>query len=108
MDAGFWLYGRWLSVWCMLHFGCLVMWTLDFGCIDVGFWVDGCWILVVWTMYFGCMFVGFWFDGCWILVVWTLDICENVTSNRYQKHNVVKTLYFCRLCRDRNPTKIQR
>ena len=31
---------------------------LDFGCVDVGFWLYGRWILLC---------------GRWILVVWTLD-----------------------------------
>ena len=26
------------------------MWTLDFGWMDVEFWLDGRWILVVWTL----------------------------------------------------------
>ena len=71
------------------------MWTLDFSFIDVGFWLNGCWILVVWTiefrlygrcisvvwtLYFGCLEVGFWLIGRWILVVrwllvgWMLDL----------------------------------
>ena len=40
------------------------------------------------------MDIGFWLDGCWILVVWTLERREKVTSDRYQKYNVVQTLYF--------------
>ena len=38
MDDGFSLFGRWI----------LVVWTLKFGCVDVGF---------------GCMDVGFWLFG---------------------------------------------
>ena len=57
------------------------MWTLDFGRIDVGFWLfgrlilfewtlefrflfDGCWILIVWTLNFGCLDIGFWLGRC--------------------------------------------
>ena len=31
MDIEFWLFGRWT----------IVVWTMDFGCIDVGFWLFG-------------------------------------------------------------------
>ena len=51
------------------------MWTFDFGCMvlnfgffDVGFLLNGRWILVVWTLYFGCIDVEFWLVGLWILV----------------------------------------
>ena len=42
-----------------------------FGCVDVGFWLFGRWILVVGTLDFGCGDVGFWLCGRWILVVWS-------------------------------------
>ena len=35
------------------------MWTLDFGCLDVGFLLGGCKILVVWTLNFCFLEVGF-------------------------------------------------
>ena len=35
------------------------MWMLDFGCVDVGFWLFGRWILVVWTLDFDYVDVGF-------------------------------------------------
>ena len=35
------------------------MCMLDFGCLDDGFWLCGCLILVVWTLDFGCGDVGF-------------------------------------------------
>ena len=38
---------------------------LDFGCVDVGFWMFGRWILVGWTLDFGLC-------GHWIFVIWTL------------------------------------
>ena len=51
------------------------MWTLDFGCInfdfcrvDVRFWLCGRWILGVWTLNFGCVDVGILLFGRWILV----------------------------------------
>ena len=34
------------------------MWTLNFGCMDVGFCSSGCWILVLWTLDFGCWLHG--------------------------------------------------
>ena len=37
----------------------MVVWTLDSGCMEVGF---------------GCMGDEFRLGGCWILVVWTLDL----------------------------------
>ena len=42
------------------------MWALDIGCtcIDVGFWLKGCWIWVDWTLDIGCMDVGFKLGGC--------------------------------------------
>ena len=40
----------------------LVDWTLDFGSVEI-------WVLVVWTLYFGWVNVGFWLFGRWILVV---------------------------------------
>ena len=67
----------------------MVVSTLDFVCIDIGFWLGGCWILVVWTLDFdyidlknlvvwtfdiGCLDVGYWLIGRWILVRLTLDI----------------------------------
>ena len=52
---------------------------LGFGCLDVGFWLWGRWILVVRTLDFGCDVVGFWLWGRWILVVGTLDFgCGDV------------------------------
>ena len=55
MDVVFPLFGRWIFVGWMLI---LVVWTLDFGWVDVEFWaVD----------------VGFRLGGCWILFEWTLD-----------------------------------
>ena len=81
MDVRFWLFGRWI----------LVVWTSDFGCLDVGFcwedvrfWLCGRWISVVLTLEFGwmderfgfgwmldfdCVDVGFRLGGCWILLV---------------------------------------
>ena len=54
---------------------------LDFGLVDVEFWLCGRWILVGWMLDFGLMHVGFdlvnvgiWFCGRWILVVWMLDL----------------------------------
>ena len=32
---------------------------MDFGCVDVGLWVNGSWNLVIWTLNFGCVGVGF-------------------------------------------------
>ena len=56
------------------------MWTFDFGCVDVEFRLDGCWILVVcmldltgWMSEFDCVDVGFWLHGCLILVMWSLN-----------------------------------
>ena len=55
--------------------------TLDFGLVDVEFWLCGREILVGWMLDFGFMHVGFdwvdvgiWLCGRWILVVWTLDL----------------------------------
>ena len=47
----------------MLEFGCLddrvsVVWTLYFGCLEVGFGLIGRWILVVWTLAFSSVDVG--------------------------------------------------
>ena len=49
------------------------VWSLDFGCMDVEFWLHGCWILVGWILNFGWLDDGFWsyrclilVDGCWI------------------------------------------
>ena len=40
------------------------MWTLNFNCLDDGFWlVGGCCILVIWTFDFGCVDVEFWLFG---------------------------------------------
>ena len=57
-----------------------VVWMLGFDCLDVGYWLCGCWILVVWmldlvvsTLDFGCVDAGFWLGGHWILVISTLD-----------------------------------
>ena len=36
--------------------------------LDVGFWLNRYWILVVWTLDFVCMDV-----GVWIFVGWMLD-----------------------------------
>ena len=47
------------------------MWTFDFGCVDVRFWLFGNWILVVLTFDFGCLVVLFWLGVCQVL--WTLD-----------------------------------
>ena len=38
-------------------------WTLDFGCMDVGFWMCRRRVLVMWTLDFGCMDVEFWLVG---------------------------------------------
>ena len=55
---------------------------LDFGCVDVGFWLCVRRTVVVSMLYFGCVDVGicslddgFRLDGCSILVVWTLYLC---------------------------------
>ena len=64
----------------------MVLWTLDLGCLDVGVWLCGRWILVVWTLEYGCVDIGFCLYGRWILVGWMLDRCQNVTSIRHQKH----------------------
>ena len=40
VDCEFRLFGRWI----------LVLWTLDFGWVEFGFWLYGRWILVVWTL----------------------------------------------------------
>ena len=45
----------------------MVVWTVDFGCMDVGFWLIGRWNLVEWTLNFGCMDSEFWLYGRWIL-----------------------------------------
>ena len=73
---------------CFIHLTpqVLVVWTLDFGCRDVGFWLWGRCILVMWSLDFGCRDVGFWLCGRWILVsgrrimvVGTLDFgCDEV------------------------------
>ena len=50
------------------------MWTLDFGCVGVRYWLYMYrrWILVERMLDFGCLDVGFGLIGRWILVVWTL------------------------------------
>ena len=52
----------------MLDFGCMHVefdkWMSEFDCVDVGFWLHGCLILVVWTLDFD------WTD--------VLFCCENV------------------------------
>ena len=47
------------------------MWTLnfgrvdvEFGCVDVEFWLCGRWNLVVLMLEFGCVDVEFWLGGC--------------------------------------------
>ena len=61
MDVRFCLYGRWILVLWMLNFGCL---DVGLGCVDVGFWLYERWILFVWTLDFVYMDVGFGFCGC--------------------------------------------
>ena len=64
-----------------------------FGCVDVGFWLFGRWILVVGTLDFGCGDVGFWLwgrwilvSGRWILVVGMLDFgCDEVGYWLYRR-----------------------
>ena len=54
--------------------GCsiLVGWMDDFGCVDVEFWLCGCW-------YFVCVDVRMWLFGRWILIGRMLYFgCENV------------------------------
>ena len=59
--------------------GDLVVWTLGFDCLDVGFWLYGRWILIGWMLDFGCLGVGFWLCGDWTLGVRTLDFgCVDV------------------------------
>ena len=41
----------------------LVVWTLGFGCVDVGILLQEHWILDVWTMDFGCVDAGSWLFG---------------------------------------------
>ena len=54
--------------------------TLDFGLVDVEFWLCGREILVGWMLDFGFMHVGFdwvdvrfWLYGHWFLFVCTMD-----------------------------------
>ena len=48
-------------------------------CLDVGFALDGRWILAVWIFDFDCMDVGFWLGRFCILIVWTLGFgCVDV------------------------------
>ena len=61
----------------------LVGYMLDFGCLDVGFWLCGRWILVLWALDYGYMDVGFWLGGCLIWVIWSFDRRQNVTSNQH-------------------------
>ena len=51
---------------CLGECRILIVWTLDFSCVDVGFdlvnvgiWLCGRWILVAWMFDFSCMDVGF-------------------------------------------------
>ena len=61
------LSGCWILVVGTLEFGYLDVgffwWMLHFGCVGNGFWLCGRWILIAWTLDFGCL------DGCWISVV---------------------------------------
>ena len=66
----------------------MVLRTLDFGWVDVRFWlcrrwilvcVDiglllyGRWVFVGWMLDCGCVDVGSWLYGRWILIGWMLD-----------------------------------
>ena len=57
-----WLCGHWLLI-------VLIVWTLNSGCVEVGFLLYGRWILVGWMLGFGCLDVGF---GCEVVERWTL------------------------------------
>ena len=76
MDVVFLLCERWIFVGWMIV---LVVWTLDYGCVDDGFWLCGRWVWLcgrwnlVWTLNFGWVYARFWLCGRWILVVLTLD-----------------------------------
>ena len=56
------------------------MWTLEFGCLNVGFWLCGrcilvgvCWLLVGRMLFFGCLYFGFRLCGRWIWIALTFD-----------------------------------
>ena len=46
-----------------MNVGFLLCGDVNFGCVDVEFWLGGRWIFVDGMLNFGCVDVGFWLGG---------------------------------------------